>query len=117
MCRFALAAVVLVLASYGGAIAQQLYRLPDVSGMKHMTTSQTDRSREIPGKETTMDYYAGSGGQIVTIYSFRGRKVAFSTHNNSDIQSTYRIFLDMTGGGTFQEIDRSVPWQLPAWAR
>lgn len=117
MRRFAVAAVVLFLAYLGEANAQQLFRLPDVSGMKRVTTSQTDRARDIPGKETTMEYHAGSGGHVVTIYSFRGRKVSFSTHNNSDIQGTYRIFLDMTGGGTFQEIDKSVPWQLPTWAR
>jgi hypothetical protein len=117
MRRFAVAAVVLCLAFPAAGIAQQLYRLPNIGAMKRVTTSQTDRARDIPGKETTMDHYAGSGEEMVTVYSYRGRRVAFSTYNNSDIQKTYRTFMDMAGNGAFQEIDRSVPWQLPPWCR
>jgi hypothetical protein len=117
MCRFVLPVLVLVLALSHVSIAQQLFRLPDVSSMKHVTTRQSDHAADIPGNETTMDYYAGPGGQMTTIYSYRGRKVAFSTHSNHDIQGTYRIFMDQTGNGLFQEINKGVLWQLPAWAR
>jgi hypothetical protein len=97
--------------------AQQAFRLPDLSTMKHMTTRQTDRAPDIPGKETTMDYYTAADGNIFTIYSYRGRRVAFSVHSNNDVENTYRIFLDTTGNGVFQEINRATPWQLPGWAR
>jgi hypothetical protein len=97
--------------------AQQAYRLPDVKSMKHLTTSSSDHAQDIPGKETTMDFYSAPTGEIITVYSYRGKNVAFSTHSNSDFQNTYRIFMDLTGQGIFQEIDRSAPWQLPAWVR
>lgn len=97
--------------------AQQKYVLPDVRSLKHLTTSQSDHAADIPGKETTMDFYSAPNGQLITIYSFRARNVVFSTHSNSDIQNTYRIFMDLTGDGLFQEIDKSVQWQLPAWVR
>lgn len=106
---------VLVLANM--SVAQQLYKLPDVSSMKHVTTRQSDHAADIPGKETIMDYYAGPSGQMITIYSYKGRKVAFSTHSNHDIQGTFRIFIDPAGNGLFQEINKGVPWQLPPWAR
>ncbi|MBI5248865.1 MAG: hypothetical protein HY912_05170 [Desulfomonile tiedjei] len=96
---------------------QQGYRLPDLKSMKHLTTSSSDHASDIPGKETTMDFYSAPSGEIFTVYSYRGKTVAFSTHSNSDIQNTLRVFMDLTGQGIFQEINRSVPWQLPAWVR
>jgi len=99
------------------AEAQQKYRPPDVKAMKHITTKNSDHAPDIPGNETTMDYYSSPNGDVVTIYSYRARTVAFSTHSSKDIQGSYRIFMDLTGEGFFQEINRGVPWQLPAWAR
>ncbi len=96
---------------------QQKYKLPDIRSLKHITTSQSDHASDIPGKETTMDFYSATNGQIITIYSYRNRPVAFSTHSNTDVQNTYRLFMDLTGEGLFQEVDRSRSWQLPAWAR
>lgn len=96
--------------------AQQLYQLPNVKDLKHLTTSSSDHAPEIPGKETTMDFYSAADGSIITVYSYRGRNIAFSTHHNRDIQGSYRIFMDTAGNGLFQEINKG-PWQLPAWAR
>lgn len=106
-----------IAATFPASLAQQVYRLPDLRSMKHLTTKSSDRAPEFPGKETTMDFYSGQGGQIFTVYTFRGRTVAFSTHNNSDVQNTYRVYLDMTGGGLFQQIPSGSQWQLPAWAK
>ena len=97
--------------------AQQKFRLPDVQSMKRLTTKNSDHAPDIPGNETVMDYYSAPNGQMITVYSFRGRNVAFSTHNNSDVQNTYRIFMDLTGEGFFQEINRGVQWQLPQWVK
>ncbi len=96
--------------------AQSLYKMPDVKSMKHLTTSSSDHAPDIPGKETTMDFYSAPDGTIITVYSYRGRTVAFSTHSNKDVQNTYRIFMDLNGNGLFQEINRGA-WQLPTWAR
>ncbi len=111
LCAALLAAIVVC---FGGlfAAAQQLYQLPDVKSLKHLTT----KSSNAPGRPTTMDYYSDPSGNIITIHSYRGRNVAFSTHSNSDVQGTYRVFLDTTGNGLFQDIGKS-QWQLPAWAR
>lgn len=97
--------------------AQQKYLLPDVRSMKQLTTSKSDHAVDIPGKETVMDFYSAPNGQLITVYSYKGRSVAFSTHSNSDIQNTYRIFMDLTGDGLFTEVNKSVSWQLPGWAR
>ena len=97
--------------------APQKYRLPDLRSLKHLTTSRSNHTPDIPGKETTMDFYSAPNGDMITVYSYNGRSVAFSTHNNSDMQKTYRIFMDLTGDGWFQEINKGVQWQLPAWAR
>ena len=97
--------------------APQLYKVPDVSSMKHVTTRSSDRAPEIPGKETSMDYYSAPNGQIITIYSYRGRTVAFSVHSNKDVQKTYRLFMDLNGDGLFQEVDRGAQWRLPRWSR
>jgi hypothetical protein len=97
--------------------APQKYRLPDLRSLKHLTTSSSDHAPDIPGKETAMDFYSAPSGEMVTVYSYRGRTVAFSTYNNSDMQKTYRIFMDLLGDGWFQEINRGVQWQLPAWVR
>jgi len=97
--------------------AQQKFRLPDVRSMKHLTTKNSDHAPDIPGNETVMDYYSAPNGQMITVYSFRGRNVAFSTHSNSDVQNTYRIFMDLTGEGFFQEINRGMQWQLPQWVK
>jgi hypothetical protein len=99
------------------SMAQQKFRPPDVRSMKHLTTKNSDHAPDIPGNETAMDFYSAPTGEMVTIYSYRGRTVAFSTHNNSDVQKTYRIFMDLTGEGLFQEIRGGVPWQLPQWAK
>jgi hypothetical protein len=99
------------------AEAQQKYRLPDVKSMKHITTKNSDHAPDIPGNETTMDYYSGPNGDVVTVYSYRGRTVGFSTHSNKDVQGTYRVFMDLTGEGFFQEINRGIQWQLPAWVK
>ncbi len=108
----AIVAAVIVFAGVSFAAAQQLYQLPDVKSLKHLTT----KSSNAPGRQTTMDYYSDTAGNIITIHSYRGRNVAFSTHSNSDVQGTYRVFLDTTGNGLFQDIGKS-QWQLPAWAR
>jgi hypothetical protein len=97
--------------------AQQKYLLPDFRSLKHLTTAKSEHASDIPGKETTMDFYSAPNGQVITIYSYKGRNVAFSTHSNSDVQNTYRIFMDLTGDGSFQEINKSLQWELPAWAR
>lgn len=99
------------------AEAQQKFRLPDVKSLKHITTKNSDHAPDIPGNETTMDYYSSPNGDVVTVYSYRGRTVAFSTHSNKDVQGSYRVFMDLTGEGSFQEINRGVQWQLPAWAK
>ena len=112
----ALALIILAVVPIMSA-AQQLYKVPDVSSMKHVTTRSSDRAPEIPGKETTMDYYSAPNGQIITIYSYRGRTVAFSVHSNKDVQKTYRLFMDLNGNGLFQEVNRGTQWQLPQWAR
>lgn len=107
----------LMLSSSLACYAQQKYLLPDVRSLKHLTTGKSEHAADIPGKETAMDFYSAPNGQVITIYSYKGKNVAFSTHSNSDIQNTYRIFLDPTGDGTFQEIQKSIPWELPGWAR
>lgn len=99
------------------SLAQQSYRLPNTGSLKHLTTKKSDRASDVPGKETTIDYYSAPSGQIITIYSYQGRNVAFSTHSNSDMQGSYRLFMDLTGDGLFQEVNRAMRWQLPAWAR
>lgn len=93
------------------------YRLPDVRSLKHLTTKQTDHARDIPGKETTTEYYSDPKGTVVTVYSYMGKPVVFSTHSNSDYQGTYRLFMNLTGAGIFQEVNRAAPWELPAWVR
>lgn len=100
-----------------GEAQQQVFRLPDLKSMKRLTTSTSDHAADIPGKETTMDFYSAPNGEIITVYSYRGRNVVFSAHSNSDFQGTLRVYMDLTGEGVFQEINRSVPWQLPAWIR
>ncbi len=97
--------------------AQQVYRLPDLRSFKHLTTGSSDHAPDIPGKETTMDYYTAPTGEIYTVYSYRGRNVAFSVHSNSDAQKSRRIFMDMRGDGNFQEINPGLQWYLPAWAK
>lgn len=111
----AAAAFILFVASWGSA--QQAYKLPDVRSLKHLTTQHTDKARDIPGKESTMDFYDAGNGQIITVYSYLGRKFAFSTHSNSNMQGTYRVFLDMEGRGLFQEINRGASWEVPGWVR
>ena len=107
----------LIISSPLFARAQQKYILPDIRSLKHLTTSKSDHAPDIPGKETTMNFYSAPNGQLISIYSYKGRNVAFSTHSNSDFQNTYRIFMDLTGEGLFQEINKSHPWQLPVWVR
>ena len=99
------------------AIAQPSYRLPNIRSLKHLTTKKSDRAPDVPGKETTIDYYSAPSGQIITVYSYHGRDIAFSTHSNSDMQGSYRLFMDLTGDGLFQEVNRATRWQIPAWAR
>ncbi len=99
------------------AAAQQLFRLPDKSVLKHLTTKQVNHPPEIQGKQLTLDYYSAPNGDVVSIYSLHGKHFAFSTHSNSDPQHTYRMFMDMNGSGTFQQINPGVHWQVPAWAK
>jgi hypothetical protein len=99
------------------SVAQQLFRLPDKNMLKHLTTKQVSRPPEIPGKQITLDYYSAPNGDVVSIYSLRGKYFAFSTHSNSDPQRTYRLYMDMSGNGTFQQVDASGNWQVPAWAK
>lgn len=96
--------------------AQQMYRLPDRKALKHVTTKQSTRVVDSKGAKATMDYYSAPNGQIITIYSLHGRNFAFSTHSNSDVQGSYRLFMDMTGDGNFQET-RGGNWQVPPWVR
>ncbi len=96
--------------------SQQAYRLPDLSSLKHITTRDSEHAQDIPGKETTMDFYSDTNGQVFTIYTFRGRTVAFSSHSNSDPKKTYRVFLDLDGNRLFRQINTG-QWQLPAWAK
>ncbi len=99
------------------AAAQQLFRLPDKSTLKHLTTKQVNHAPDIQEKQITLDYYSAPNGDVISIYSLRGKYFAFSTHSNSDPQHTYRMFMDMNGSGTFQQINASVHWQVPAWAK
>lgn len=96
--------------------AQQLYRLPDKNSLKHLTTKQVSRPPDVPGKQITLDYYSAPNGDVVSIYSMRGKYFAFSTHSNSDPQHTYRLYMDMNGSGTFQQVN-AANWQVPAWAK
>lgn len=96
--------------------AQQMYALPDVKSMKHLTSKTAKRGGD-QGGATVMDFYTAQDGSIVTIYTYRGRPVVFSTHRNEDLQKTYRVFMDQTGAGGFQEIPRGTQWTIPAWAR
>jgi hypothetical protein len=112
-----LAAIILFLTLGSLATAQQVYRLPDLKSFKHLTTNSSDHAPDIPGKETTMDYYTAPSGEVYTVYSYRGRNVAFSVHSNSDAQKTRRVFMDMRGDGNFQEINPGAQWYLPGWAR
>ena len=95
------------------ASAQQFYRLPDIRSFKHLTSGSSDHAPDIPGKETTMDYYSRPNGQVYTVYSHRGRNVVFSVHSNSDAQKTRRLFMDMRGDGNFQEINPGTAWYYP----
>ena len=97
--------------------AQQKFQMPNVSNLKSLTTQMTDRAPDIPGKETNMTFYSAANGEIITVYTYKGRNVAFSTHNNSDIQKTYRLFVDFTGERLFQEIPPGSSWTLPPWSR
>jgi hypothetical protein len=108
--------MVLVFAGLNTPLAGQAVRLPDLSNMKHITTRDSDHATDIPGKETAMDFYSDGSGTVYTVYTFRGRTVAFSVHSNSDPQKTYRVYMDMDGAGIFQPIAGG-PWQIPAWAR
>jgi hypothetical protein len=84
--------------------------------MKQLTTSSSDHAPDIPGKETTMDFSQPQWRHDYSLLVMR-EVSGFSAHNNSDMQKTYRIFMDLTGDGWFQEINRGVQWQLPAWVR
>lgn len=93
------------------------YRLPDIRSLKHLTTKQTEHARDIPGSETTTDYYSSSNGTVVTVYTYTGKPVAFSAHSNTDYQGTYKLFMDLAGAGIFQEVSTAAAWELPAWVR
>lgn len=116
MCRAMFLAIVLV----GAPLvieAQQVFRAPDVKSLKHLTTKHSDHAREIPGDETTMDYYIGQDNEIITIYSYRGRTIAFSAHSSSGDPKSYRLYMDERGDGLFRQVNVGPDWQLPAWAR
>ena len=112
----AMTVMVVLLLTISG-VAQQVYKLPDIRSLKHLTTQHADRARDIPGKESTMDFYDASNGQVITVYSYFGRKYAFSTHSNSDMQGTYRVFIDQDGRGLYQEINRGMQWEMPGWVK
>ena len=99
------------------SVAQQLFRLPDKNALKHLTTKQVSRPPGIPGKQITLDYYSAPNGDIISIYSLRGKYFAFSTHSNSDPQRTYRLYMDVNGSGTYQQVNPSANWQVPAWSK
>jgi hypothetical protein len=96
---------------------QQFFRLPDKNQLKHLTTKQVSRPPDFPGKQITLDYYSAPNGDVVSIYSLRGKYFAFSTHSNSDPQHTYRLYMDTIGNGAFQPVNPSANWQVPAWAK
>ena len=98
------------------SLAQQMYRLPDKKALTHVTTKQSTRIADRTGAKATLDYYSAPNGQVITIYSLHGRNFAFSTHSNSDAQRSYRLFVDMTGDGNFQEMS-AANWQVPLWVR
>jgi hypothetical protein len=108
-----LLAVLILAFSLSCADAQQLYRMPDLKSLKSLTSKAFTRGSD----NTTIDYFSGADGTIITVHSFRGRYIAFSTHSNNDIQGSYRIFLDTAGNGMFQEIDRGIQWTVPPWAK
>ncbi len=110
-------AALLLLVFQGPVNAQQKFTAPDVSKLKHLTTQMSDHAPDIPGKETQMDFYSAPEGQIITVYTYKGRTIAFSVHSNSDVQKTYRLFIDPLGDHFFQEVNAGVQWQLPGWAR
>jgi hypothetical protein len=110
-------ALFLLVSVCGLAEAQQPVPLPDVKSMKHLTTKNSDHAPDIPGNETIMDFYSAPSGEIVTVYSYNNRTVAFSVHSNSDVQGTYRFFMDLTGQGFFQQMNPGAHWQLPPWAK
>ena len=116
MRTFAILALAVLMAAPSLTYAQQLLRLPNLESMKHITTRDSEHATDIPGKETAMNFYSGPGGLVYTVYAFRGRTIAFSTHSNSDPQKSYRVYMDLAGKGLFQQIN-SGPWQVPAWAR
>ncbi|MCA1960285.1 MAG: hypothetical protein LDL33_05780 [Desulfomonile sp.] len=116
MCKVIFLVLVLVAAPFA-AVGQQVFRAPDVKSMKHLTTKRSDHARDIPGEETTMDYYIGQNGEIITMYSFRGRTVAFSAHSNTGDQQGYRLYMDLKGDGLFQQVNVGPDWQIPQWAR
>jgi hypothetical protein len=117
MQRFLLIALIMIAVLPSGSDAQQTFRLPDVNALKHLTTKMSDHAADIPGDETTINYYSAPNGEIISIYSFRGRNVAFSAHSNSDVQGTYKFFMDVKGEGLFQQMNAPADWQLPAWVR
>lgn len=108
---------ILVFGTSLSTVAQPFYRLPDKRSLKHITTKQSDHASDIPGKETIIDYYSAPNGQVITIYSYKGRSVAFSVHSNNDVQRTYRFFMDLRGDGNFQTVNAAAGWQLPSWAK
>jgi len=110
-------AISLVAGSFSWSAAQQGYRCPDPRTMKQLTTKYSDHAPDIPGDETLMEYYSAPNGIMVTIYSHKGKNIAFSSYSQSDVQNTYRLFIDYTGNGVFQEVDRSIKWTIPPWAR
>lgn len=107
----------LILFSPWSVHAQQNFTLPDVSKLKLLTTQWSNHASDIPGKQTRMDFYSTPEGQIITVYSYKGRSIAFSVHSNSDVQKSYRLFIDPTGNHLFQETNPAVHWEIPNWAR
>ena len=97
--------------------APRLYRVPDVRSLKYLTTKQAERAPDIPGKETTANYYSTPDGQVVSVYSFRGKTVAFSLNSNTNAGKNFRLFMDLNGDGLFQQVGGGTRWVVPAWAR
>jgi hypothetical protein len=97
--------------------APRLYRVPDVRSLKYLTTKHAEHAADIPGKETTANYYSTPDGQVVSVYSFRGKTVAFSINSNTNSGQNFRLFMDLNGDGLFQQVGGGTRWVIPAWAR
>ncbi len=112
MLRFVIA-LIFMFCCWAPIEAQQLYKMPDVKAFKQLTSKIGTRGSD----KVPMEFYSAPDGTVITVYTFRGRTIAFSTHKNSDVQKTYKLYLDNTGNGLFQEIPSGSQWVVPVWAK